>query len=68
MDRETARRDRYVLGTAICLRNLLKDRATVMAMAVSRDNSLALTISADHLVGRYDLTVRLIAPSSATRA
>ncbi|KZP31812.1 WD40 repeat-like protein [Athelia psychrophila] len=28
---------------------------TVMAMAVTRDNSLALTVSADHLVGRYDL-------------
>ncbi|KAJ6531705.1 hypothetical protein B0H19DRAFT_966506, partial [Mycena capillaripes] len=28
----------------------------IMAMRVSRDNSLALTVSADHLVGRYDLT------------
>ena len=28
-----------------------------MAMTVSRDLSLALTVSADHLVGRYDLTV-----------
>jgi ASTRA-associated protein 1 len=27
-------------------------------MVVSKDNSLALTVSADHLVGRYDLTVR----------
>ncbi|KAG6883193.1 hypothetical protein C0993_007424 [Termitomyces sp. T159_Od127] len=29
---------------------------TIMAMRVSRNNSFALTISADHLVGRYDLT------------
>ncbi|KZT02625.1 WD-40 repeat-containing protein [Laetiporus sulphureus 93-53] len=28
---------------------------SVMAMAVSRDGSLALTVSADHLIGRYDL-------------
>ncbi|KAJ7637684.1 WD-40 repeat-containing protein [Mycena polygramma] len=28
----------------------------IMAMRVSRDNRLALTVSADHLVGRYDLT------------
>jgi WD40 repeat protein len=27
-----------------------------MAMRVSRDNRLALTVSADHLVGRYDLS------------
>lgn len=35
----------------------------VMAMAVTRDNMLALTVSADHLVGRYDLTVRSDPPS-----
>lgn len=29
--------------------------AVVMAMAVSKDCSFALTVSADHLVGRYDL-------------
>ncbi|KIP11199.1 hypothetical protein PHLGIDRAFT_100170 [Phlebiopsis gigantea 11061_1 CR5-6] len=29
---------------------------SVMAMAVSRTNNLALTVSADHIVGRYDLT------------
>jgi hypothetical protein len=29
-----------------------------MAMAVSRDNHLALTVSADHIIGRYDLAVR----------
>lgn len=28
---------------------------TVMAMAVSRDNAFALTVSADHLIGRYDI-------------
>ncbi|KAK7054709.1 Astra associated protein 1 Asa1 [Paramarasmius palmivorus] len=28
----------------------------IMAMRVSRDNKLALTVSADHLVGRYDLS------------
>jgi hypothetical protein len=26
-----------------------------MAMRVSRDNQLALSVSADHIVGRYDL-------------
>lgn len=30
-----------------------------MAMTVSRDNSLALTVSADHLIGRYDIKVRM---------
>ncbi|KAN0092896.1 WD40-repeat-containing domain protein [Tylopilus felleus] len=30
---------------------------SVMAMAVSKDCSFALTVSADHLVGRYDLNV-----------
>jgi len=29
---------------------------SVMAMVVSRDDCLALTVSADHLIGRYDLT------------
>ncbi|KAG6815307.1 hypothetical protein H0H87_003107 [Tephrocybe sp. NHM501043] len=29
---------------------------TIMAMRVSRNNDLALTVSADHLIGRYDLT------------
>jgi len=29
---------------------------TVMAMKVSKDNTLALTVSADHLIGRYDLS------------
>ena len=33
----------------------------VMAMAVSRTNNLALTVSADHLIGRHDLTVRMAA-------
>jgi len=28
-----------------------------MAMAVSTDNALALTVSADHIIGRYDLAV-----------
>ncbi|KAI0073470.1 WD-40 repeat-containing protein [Panus rudis PR-1116 ss-1] len=28
---------------------------SVMSMAVSRDNSLAFTVSADHLIGKYDL-------------
>jgi ASTRA-associated protein 1 len=32
---------------------------TVMGMAVSRLNNLALTVSADHLVGRYDLAVSI---------
>jgi hypothetical protein len=32
----------------------------VMAMSVSMDNTLALTVSADHLVGRYDLVVLFV--------
>ncbi|KAI4520699.1 WD40 repeat-like protein [Schizophyllum commune Loenen D] len=28
---------------------------SIMAMTVTRDNALALTVSADHLIGRYDL-------------
>jgi hypothetical protein len=31
-----------------------------MAMRVSKSNSFALTVSADHLVGRYDLEVRIV--------
>ncbi|KAF9223833.1 WD40 repeat-like protein [Gyrodon lividus] len=37
---------------------------SVMAMAVSKDCSFALTVSADHLVGRYDLD----APSTRTQS
>ncbi|KAL0058948.1 Astra associated protein 1 Asa1 [Marasmius tenuissimus] len=33
--------------------NLHKE--SIMALRVTRDNSLALSVSADHLVGRYDL-------------
>ncbi|PBL01435.1 hypothetical protein ARMGADRAFT_1119972 [Armillaria gallica] len=29
----------------------------IMAMAVTNDDSMALTVSADHLIGRYDLSV-----------
>lgn len=31
-----------------------------MGMAVSRDMKFALTVSADHLIGRYDIQVILI--------
>ena len=31
-----------------------------MAMRVSKSNSFALTVSADHLVGRYDLKARIV--------
>ena len=34
-----------------------------MAMAVSRNRTFALTVSADHLIGRYDLLVRGVMPS-----
>ena len=37
--------------------DLLIAWVAVMAMAVSRDATLALTVSADHLIGRYDLMV-----------
>lgn len=32
-----------------------------MSMRVSRDNSFALSTSADHLVGRYDLKASVLA-------
>ena len=38
---------------------------SVMALTVSLDNSFALSISADHLIGRYDLAVS--PPSPALR-
>lgn len=38
----------------------------VMATSVTRDNTLAFTVSADHLIGRYDLTVRPYSRPSAT--
>lgn len=46
-------------GTAIFLCSLSfgADLLLVMAMAVTRDNRLALTVSADNLIGRYDLAV-----------
>lgn len=31
-----------------------------MAMRVSKSNSFALTVSADHLVGRYDLEACIV--------
>jgi len=34
----------------------------VMAMAVSLDCTFALTVSANHLVGRYDLLVGVLVP------
>ena len=39
----------------------------VMAMRVSKSNSFALTVSVDHLVGRYDLEVRIVSLLWATR-
>jgi len=43
---------------------------SVMATAVSPDRSIALSVSADHLVGRYDLKVRAFptAPTTGTPA
>jgi hypothetical protein len=38
---------------------------TVMATAVSLDRSIALSVSADHLVGRYDVKVCALAPTSS---
>lgn len=35
-----------------------------MATSVSLDRSIALSVSADHLVGRYDLNVCMLSPSS----
>jgi hypothetical protein len=33
-----------------------------MAMAVTLDGTLALSVSADHIIGRYNLSVRPIYP------
>jgi hypothetical protein len=33
---------------------------TVMAMAVTLDGTLALSVSADHIIGRYNLAVRVV--------
>ncbi|KAJ3934824.1 MAG: WD40-repeat-containing domain protein [Lentinula lateritia] len=38
----------------------------IMAMQVSSDNRFALTVSADHVVGRYDLTASTLQDSSTT--
>jgi hypothetical protein len=38
---------------------------TVMATAVSLDRSIALSVSADHLVGRYDVNVCALTPTSS---
>ncbi|KIJ67111.1 hypothetical protein HYDPIDRAFT_109119 [Hydnomerulius pinastri MD-312] len=37
---------------------------SVMAMAVSNDSSFALTVSADHLIGRYDLNASALPTQS----
>lgn len=34
-------------------------RTTVMAMRVSKANDMILTVSADHIIGRYDISVRI---------
>ena len=39
----------------------------VMATAVSLDRSIALSVSADHLVGRYDLNVCVLLPPTYRR-
>jgi hypothetical protein len=49
-------------ATILCLLVFLSTHTftiatTVMATAVSLDRSIALSVSADHLVGRYDLKV-----------
>ncbi|KAI0787825.1 WD-40 repeat-containing protein [Fomes fomentarius] len=41
---------------------------SVMAMSVSRDGSFALTVSADHLIGRYNLTDAERRPDALTAA
>ena len=35
-------------------------RGLVMGMAVSRDGAFALTVSADHIVGKYDFKVSVL--------
>ncbi|KAK7472983.1 Astra associated protein 1 Asa1 [Stygiomarasmius scandens] len=38
--------------------NVKLHNEAIMAMRVSRDNSVAITVSADHLLGKYELTSR----------
>jgi hypothetical protein len=45
-----------LLDTSVNL-NVCTTTAAVMATAISLDRSIALSVSADHLVGRYDLKV-----------
>jgi hypothetical protein len=55
VESSTSRRSLHpLLGTILTNRSSVQP---VMAMNVSKDNTLALTVSADHLVGRYDLSV-----------
>jgi hypothetical protein len=62
-------------ATLLCLRGVSINShnctiaTTVMATAVSLDRSIALSVSADHLVGRYDLKVcaRLTRHLNATK-
>lgn len=56
MDRKVARRVWYRPFHSLILADTHSE-LLVMAMVVSRDSSLALTVSADHLLGRYDLVV-----------
>jgi len=59
MGRAVSRRIRFVpnpLTLSLPTRKqLMLTLRVVMAMGVSRDSALALSVSADHLVGRYDL-------------
>lgn len=50
---ETSAQFRYLSFLSYRLKHI-----TVMAMSVSRANDFAITVSADHIIGRYDLTVR----------
>lgn len=48
---------RLVCANGAAYHNTSTHAWIVLAMAVSKNNALALTVSADHLIGRYDLVV-----------
>jgi hypothetical protein len=58
-------RELYIVSTPVLTTSFTcaPATATVMATTVSLDRSIALSVSADHLVGRYDLQVCALPPT-----
>ena len=55
LERQAAYRVQYAVLAKLESGELMR---AVMAMRVSKMNHFALTVSADHLIGRYDLKAR----------